>query len=232
MNNTPRHFDAVFISDLHLGNAFVDVTLLRNFLDAIRPRTDVLYLVGDIFDAWRHCNPSDFIELFQGFKKIVFIRGNHDCQFAGPSNPLPTPAIDGEKMTWNGRSGVVTHAQIFDANFDKASRWAVFTDTLIYWFSRLIRLDVKKHLGAIGRNYSDRIEKSCCTISRVFAEDFVIIGHTHYGGERVVGEVKLFNLGSWLTDPFALFKSGDDYVFRKITADALLPASEEFRKFF
>lgn len=228
MDENIKHYDAVFISDLHLGNDFVNIPLLRKFLETIKDHTACLYLVGDIFDSWRHCKPSDYIDMFHGFKKIVYVRGNHDGQFAGQKNPLPEPAVDSEQICWNGKAGAVTHAHYFDAKFAKSSWWATSLDAIIYRVSRLINFDLKESLGQIGRNYSNKIEESC-SIGRLFAVDFMIIGHTHYGSERVVNGVRLFNLGSWLTEPFALFKANDSYSFQKVTADSLVPEPEEFK---
>lgn len=226
------HYEAVFISDLHLGNDFVDVELLKKFLQTIKEKTAALYLVGDVFDSWRHCKPAKFLEMFEGFNKIVFIMGNHDGAFAGAENPLNSPAIISEILCWNKINGIVTHAHLFDPHFENSSWWATLLDALIYKVSRLINYDLKESLGKIARDYSAKIEENSSLASEEFHGDFMIIGHTHYGGDRIVNGVRLFNLGSWLTEPFAFFKKGDSFVFKKIEENALLPSESDFKKFF
>ena len=224
-------YDAVYISDLHLGNRFVDQDLLKQFLAGIKTQTRALYLVGDIFDAWRSCVPGDYLEMFSGFNEIIYIRGNHDGAFAEAQNPLPGAAVDSQKICWNGKNGVVTHAHLFDANFDKDSLWSRLADAAIYRFSRMIHCDLKANLGKIGENYSRKIEQSCAQIGQVFAVDFMIIGHTHYGGAKTLDGIKIFNLGSWLTVPYALFKAGDSYWFGVIEKGASFPAGQMFKPF-
>ncbi|EKD81342.1 MAG: hypothetical protein ACD_39C01853G0001, partial [uncultured bacterium] len=146
-------------------------------------------------------------------------------------NPLPGTAVDSQKICWNGKNGVVTHAHLLDANFAKDSLWSRFADAAIYRFSRMIHCDLKAKLGKIGANYSSKIEQSCAQISQVFAIDFMIIGHTHYGGEKTRDGLKIFNLGSWLTVPYALFQAGDSYWFGAIERGATPPGSQMFKPF-
>lgn len=224
-------FDAVFISDLHLGNKFVDRILLKQFLDLIKSETATLYLTGDVFDAWRHCQPVDYLDMFDGFRQIVYIRGNHDGIFAEQQNPLPAAAIDSHKLCWNGKNGMVTHAHLFDKHFDKDSWWARFADATIYRVSRLLGCDLKAKIGRLGNLYSCQIENACTQIGQLFELDFMVIGHTHYGGERNLNGIRLFNLGSWLTTPYALFRTGDSYCFCSIDKNTMLPEQNKFKSF-
>lgn len=222
-------YDAVFISDLHLGNGFVDLSLLKNFLTDIKGRTARLFLVGDIFDLWRGCRPSEFADLFTGFEKIIYIRGNHDGINADSDNPFPDAAVDSELLKLGDRKGIVTHAHFFDANFDKDSLWARIADAAIYRVSRILNWDIKAHLGFIGQNYSDKIENSAATIGEMFGMNFMIIGHTHYGGSKLLKGIRLFNLGSWITRPYALFLRDNRYCFSPIKTGESLPDEKEFQ---
>lgn len=224
----PDRYDAVFISDIHFGNRFADTGRLRVFLDLLRDRVEALYLVGDIFDAWRNCSPQDFTGLFAGFKRLVFIRGNHDGRFAGPDNPFPGAAIDSEVLTWRGRPGLVTHAHFFDEEFENTPWWGRIADSLTYFLSGLLGKDLKKMIGAAGSKYSEKIEDETAKMAGLFKYDFVVMGHTHYGGDRTVRGIRLFNLGSWLTEPYALFKCGDRLAMKKIAADDFFPGPDDF----
>ena len=86
-----RH--AYFASDFHLGTPTPEQSRLREravvaWLDSIRPRAEVIFLVGDVFDFWfeyKHTIPKGFIrlqgklaELTDAGTRIVLFTGNHD----------------------------------------------------------------------------------------------------------------------------------------------------------
>lgn len=82
-----------FASDFHLGTPTPEQSRAREqavvaWLDHIRPRADVIFLVGDVFDFWfeyKHTIPKGFIrlqgklaELTDAGTRVVLFTGNHD----------------------------------------------------------------------------------------------------------------------------------------------------------
>ena len=82
-----KKYRAIFLSDVHLGTRGCRAELLAEFL--AKYNSDILYLVGDIFDGWQiqrgwHWPSSHnevvqrIIEKAQNGTRVVFIPGNHD----------------------------------------------------------------------------------------------------------------------------------------------------------
>jgi UDP-2,3-diacylglucosamine pyrophosphatase LpxH len=87
LDREPRKYRALFLSDLHLGTKTAQVDALLEFLK--HHDADVIYLVGDIVDGWRHAlivvlaagaqrrGAEAFAQGAQG-ARIVYVPGNHD----------------------------------------------------------------------------------------------------------------------------------------------------------
>lgn len=83
----PRHYRAIWISDIHLGTRGCNADLLLDFLRSTE--SDYLYLVGDIVDFWRlrkswywRQSHNDVIQkILRKARKgtrVIYIPGNHD----------------------------------------------------------------------------------------------------------------------------------------------------------
>ena len=85
--------DIYFISDVHMDGDASDrerekERRLISFLDGIREKAEVLYIVGDLFDFWfeyRKAVPNRYFrilrklsEIVDSGTRVVFIPGNHD----------------------------------------------------------------------------------------------------------------------------------------------------------
>jgi UDP-2,3-diacylglucosamine pyrophosphatase LpxH len=80
------HYNAVFISDTHLGTKSCKAQRLHKFLDSFT--SDYLFLVGDIIDGWalrrRHHWPKTHTEVLRRILKlserckVIYLPGNHD----------------------------------------------------------------------------------------------------------------------------------------------------------
>ena len=83
----PRHFRAIFLSDIHLGTRGCQAEMLLDFLR--HHDAETFYLVGDIVDGWRLKRMgywpqahNDVVQklMRKGRKgaRIVYTPGNHD----------------------------------------------------------------------------------------------------------------------------------------------------------
>lgn len=223
-----KNFDMVFISDLHLGNKFVDIKLLEKFLAEIKSQAKTLCLVGDVFDSWRNCKPEDFEYLFKDFAEIKYVIGNHDRKFA-QNNPFKQEAVKSVPLNWSDTEGIITHGHFFDPNFNHTSVFGRIIDSAIYNISRLIGRDLKNCIQKWTDKYGKKLETTGSSSSELFFNKVIIMGHTHAGGFREINDTKIYNLGSWLTVPWAFFKQGEKYAFKKIENNYLLPREEDFR---
>src|SRR5262249_27652867 len=134
VDEQPRHYRTLFISDVHLGARGCQADKLLDFLrlnDA-----DVVYLVGDIVDGWqlksgwyRPQAHNDVVQklLRKGRKgaRMIYVPGNHDevlrefygVHFGG-IEVVESALHDGA----DGRRYLVTHGDQFDL-IVKNARW-------------------------------------------------------------------------------------------------------------
>lgn len=224
MNNL--EYKSVFISDTHLGNRFSDIDLLEKYLAQLKNKTDKLYLVGDIFDAWRTNDIQTYDYLFDGFKNVSYISGNHDLQFT-IQNPFNLNASRSEHIALGKRTGIATHGHFFDSPINRGNVIGIILDKLAYSISSRIGWNLRDLTIFMRKRIAVKLEKNVAEKATVFRKDFVIMGHTHEGGTTIIDEVKIFNLGSWLSKPWAFYITGDNkYAICKIKKQNLFPKSQ------
>lgn len=115
-----------FLSDLHLGAAYLDRPRLReqmvvDFLYTIEPDAKSLYLVGDILDYWfeyRTVVPRGHVRFFGALAaladkgvKITWLIGNHDIWlFDYLRDEIGIEVVDGSVTTQiDGRNFFISH---------------------------------------------------------------------------------------------------------------------------
>lgn len=118
--------NAYFLSDLHLGAPYFSDSReserrVVDFLDSIKDKADVIYLLGDILDYWyeyRYVVPRGFVrffgklaELSDSGVRIVWFIGNHDIWiFDYLPNELGIEVVDGIKVECiDGKYFLMTH---------------------------------------------------------------------------------------------------------------------------
>lgn len=120
-------WNAVFISDVHLGTRHCHAAELADFLDGLRCRQ--LYLVGDIVDLWwmmqrrsqwsgAHTRVIEALHaLHARGTEIIYVPGNHDrplrrvCGLMLPRMRVRRRVVH---VTADGRRLLVTHGDDFD----------------------------------------------------------------------------------------------------------------------
>ena len=123
----PRPWNAVFISDVHLGTRHCHAAELADFLDGLRCKQ--LYLVGDIVDLWwiaqrrsqwsgAHTRVIEALHaLHARGTEIIYVPGNHDrslrrvCGLMLPGMRVRRRAVH---VTADGRRLLVTHGDDYD----------------------------------------------------------------------------------------------------------------------
>ncbi|MDA3922835.1 MAG: UDP-2,3-diacylglucosamine diphosphatase [Salinisphaera sp.] len=136
-----HRYRSVWISDFHLGTRGCRAERLLDFLAAVR--CDILYLVGDIIDAWalkKACYwPATHSAVIQAVltmhrehgTRVVYVPGNHD-EVLRDFLPLDLAGIEvcNECVhdTADGRRYLVVHGDAFDAVCTEARWLAVLGD--------------------------------------------------------------------------------------------------------
>ena len=225
-------YDYVFISDTHLGSKFAKTALLETFLKGLSPYTKNLFLVGDTFDFWKpDIKDVDILPFFRDFAQIYYLIGNHDlCLknliFLSP-NILEEAHFEYQQMVWH-----ITHGHAFDPSFGHSSWLNTMLDKVLYNLSKLLHWDIRTSLHFLTEKHYQGI--SSITTQKMQKQyedtpfDVLICGHTHCPESKKINSFHVFNLGSWMQRPFALFVKGEQYAFIEITKDKLCPQEEDF----
>lgn len=227
-----RRYRTVWISDIHLGTAGCNATLLVDFLHSIECET--LYLVGDIIDGWRlrkgwywPASHNDVVrrvlKLARKGTRVVYIPGNHDemmRDYAGLTFGGVEIALEAIHETADGRKLMVVHGDMFDGVIIYA-RWLAFLGDQAY----TMLLKANQWLNAIRRrlqlpywSLSARLKKKVKNAVQFITEyetvvareavhrgvDGVVCGHIHCAEIREIGGITYYNDGDWVESCTAL----------------------------
>lgn len=164
MPRTPKHYRALFISDVHLGSKGCQAEALYEFLET--HTTDTLYLVGDIIDGWRlkkkwffpqsHTNVIEAIlSMAKKGTDVYYIAGNHDEFLRGF---LRFKMNFGEVKLSNremhigvdGRHYLVVHGDMFDGLMRADRKWIMHLGdnayNLLLWINTKLNF-IRRKLG-------------------------------------------------------------------------------------
>lgn len=234
---TPRHYRAIFISDIHLGTRRAKTAALLDFLRATE--SDQLYVVGDFIDNWSlrkawywDQQHNDVIQklLRKARKgtKLVYIPGNHDENFRNFLNlRFGRVAVLEEAihLCANGRRYLVLHGDKFDGVVRFAPWLARLGDTA-YEFSMHLNAGVNQvrrffrlPYWSLSAYLKYRVKKAVEFISHfedavvreARARDCqgVICGHIHTPDNRDIGGIHYLNDGDWVESCTALVEHAD-----------------------
>ena len=233
----PRHYRAIFISDLHLGTKRAQTSALLDFLRMTE--SDQLYIVGDFIDNWSlrkawHWDQehNDVIQklLRKARKgtKLIYIPGNHDENFRNFLNlRFGRVAVLEEAVHINatGKRYLVLHGDKFDGVVRFAPWLAKLGDTAYE-----VSMDLNKALNGVRRLFrlpywslsaylKNRVKKAVEFISH-FEEAVVrdarsrncqgvICGHIHTPDDRMIDGIHYLNDGDWVESCTALVEHHD-----------------------
>jgi UDP-2,3-diacylglucosamine pyrophosphatase LpxH len=224
--DAPRHYRALFISDVHLGTKGCQAGRLLEFLR--HHDADSIYLVGDIVDGWQLKNgwywPQAHNDVLQKFlrrarkgTRLVYVPGNHD-EFLRSYFGVHFGGIEvvGETVhvAADGRRYLVTHGDQFDMVV-KHARWlaplgdhayalSVASNKSTNWVRRRFGLSAwslskwakQKVKNAV--NYTGEFEHALAAQARRHSCDGVICGHIHHPANREIGGARYVNCGDWV----------------------------------
>lgn len=239
MSSSPDNLMSVyFFSDVHLGlgsreKERAKEDRLLQFFDAIRPNTDQLFIVGDLFDFWfdyKTVIPRGFHRTLAGLQAFVdrkatvhYLIGNHDC--------------------WMGdffetEIGVVLHRNPFMADIQGKNVYIHHGDGLadndlgyrmikpvlrnplairMYrWLHPDIGVPIARGTSRSSREYTTVKHYGEGTGMLRNAQDFmaagadiVVMGHHHQASRHDFPEGTYVNLGEWITrSTYAVMENG------------------------
>jgi len=233
----PRHFRALFLSDVHLGTRGCQADLLLDFLRLHDAET--VYLVGDIVDGWRlkrswywPQSHNDVVQkiLRKGRKgaRIVYLPGNHDeflrdylgSHFGGVEivDSLVHESADGRRF-------VVIHGDQFDVVVRNA-KWLAHLGDWAYTFALGVNTGFNIARRRLGFGYWSlsawaklkvknavsfigAFEQALTTEARRLGADGVICGHIHHAAIHDRFGITYVNTGDWVESCTAVAEHHD-----------------------
>src|SRR5262245_7916781 len=219
-------FDAVIISDLHLGSANCQARPLVQFLERIvrgELRTARLILNGDVFDSIdfrrlkkHHWKVLSLLRKLSDHVEIVWICGNHDGSAEVVSHLLGVTVCEEYVLTSGGEKVLVLHGHRFDEFIDNHPVLTFLADCV---YSFLQRLDRDHYWARLAKRSSKTFLRCARQIeekSKEYAARHhyraVCCGHTHQAAENRNGPVHYFNGGCWTEMPCTYLTVRDGHV--------------------
>jgi UDP-2,3-diacylglucosamine pyrophosphatase LpxH len=208
-------YDALIISDIHLGSENCQAKNLCTFLEAIAEGelpTARLILNGDVFDSIdfrrlkkSHWKVLSLLRKLSDRLSIVWICGNHDEPAEFLSHLLGVEVASEYVLESGGRRILVLHGHRFDEFLD-AHPVLTRVGDFIYWV--LQKID-RTHTFA---KFAKKSSKTFLRCSQVIEErairyaaamdcTAVCCGHTHLAVNNRAGPIHYYNGGCWTELP-------------------------------
>jgi UDP-2,3-diacylglucosamine pyrophosphatase LpxH len=232
-----ERFRTLFISDIHLGTKGCQAELLLDFLrwhDA-----DLIYLVGDIVDAWRLKSgwywPQTHNDVVQKLlrkarkgTRIVYIPGNHDeflRDFPGHHFGGVEVVEEAIHEAADGRRYLVMHGDRFDVVVRHA-RWLALLGDWAYVTALAVNTVlnvVRRRLGLTywslsawaklkvknAVSFIGQFEETLAREARRLNCDGVVCGHIHHAAKRDLDGIAYVNTGDWVESCTAAIEHHD-----------------------
>jgi len=216
---------AIFVADAHLRKpGDLNYLVMLDFLEEQRGRTDMLVLLGDIFEFWigknkvaaDHAPLVDALErLHQQGTKLVYVEGNHDFHL-GPvfTEQLACQVFpDGGSIELDGKKVYLAHGDLANPDDTGYHRLrSFFRSGLVRFLIRalpdVLLRSIASRAGSLSKkNYGgQRNNWPARKLLIPFAETFiatghqaVVTGHFHQPFHEKLGDGELIALGDWIT---------------------------------
>ncbi len=238
-------FDAVVISDIHLGSDNCQAKYLAHFLGEVRRgsmRAQRLILNGDVFDSidFRRLKKHHW-KILSELRKladeidVVWINGNHDGPAEIVSHLLGVRCADEMVVETGGRKVLFLHGHRFD---EFITRYPVITWFADKAYNLLQKLDKSHYFAKLAKQKSktflrcaQKIETDAMKYAAKLGCAAVCCGHTHMPVANTAGPVHYFNSGCWTEKPchYLTVKDGEIAVcsYTEGVTDAVLDADLE-----
>lgn len=220
--------ETLFLSDVHLGlgtrsEERAKEDRLLAFLEAARPSTEELYILGDLFDLWfeyRTVIPKGFHRTLSAIQRytdegipVNFLTGNHDFWMGDffETELGVSVLTDPTEVTVQGKRVYLHHGDGLGLNdpgyrFIKPILRSRLSIRLYRWLHPDIGVRLARGSSRSSRAYTSAkdfgedegmIEHATAKIAA--GADVVVMGHRHVPVLRQIGTGVYVNLGDWIT---------------------------------
>ncbi|MEN8687800.1 MAG: UDP-2,3-diacylglucosamine diphosphatase [Desulfuromonadales bacterium] len=216
---------AIFVADAHLRKpGDPNYLMMLDFLEEQRGRTDILVLLGDIFEFWigKRRVIADHVPLIDALERLhrqgtqlVYVEGNHDFHL-GPvfTERLACQVLpDGGSIELDGKKVYLAHGDLAnpdDAGYRRLRR--LFRSGLVRILIRTLPNVLLLGMAALASSLSKqsnggkRDKWPAREMLKPYAEAIlatgqqaVVIGHFHQPFHEKLGDGELIALGDWIT---------------------------------
>ena len=216
-------FEAILLSDLHLGAEACQVEPLQEFIDTL-PATARLILNGDVLEntefrlTKQHWRVLSQLRKLADKLELVWVRGNHDYDAESVAHLIGAHFVAEYTFETGGRRVLCVHGDAWDRFL---TDHPIITNLADWFYLRMQRWSrrlannakrsSKTFLRCVDRVRTEAIEYG--TAKRV---DVVVCGHTHFAEEPVgdaAAACAYYNTGCW-TDHHCHYLSVRDGQFQ------------------
>jgi len=208
-------FDAIVLSDIHLGSSNCQAKSLVRFLEKVADEeivTSRLVLNGDVFDSidFRRLNKNHWkvlslIRKLSDRIEIIWVSGNHDGSPDLISHLLGVTVEEETVLKSGGRDILFLHGHRFD-DFIDAHPILTWVGDCIYLF--LQWLDKTHSFAKLAKKGSktflrcaQKIEDGAIEYARKKGCKTVCCGHTHHAVAKCELPIAYYNSGCWTELP-------------------------------
>lgn len=204
-------YDAIVVSDFHLGSDVCQAKKLNRFLDLIDSGelpTKELILNGDVFDSWdfrrlckQHWKVLSGVRKISDKIKVIWVNGNHDGPAEIVSHLLGVHVVEEYIFRSGEKTVMALHGHQFD-NFITDHPFLTYLADFFYYL--LQKLDPSYYWARRAKKASktflrcsQKVEDEARKYSKKKNCDTVCCGHTH----MEVASPGYYNSGCWTELP-------------------------------
>lgn len=227
-------FDAILISDLHLGSESCQVEPIHEFLESL-PTTNRLILNGDVLENTEYRLTKQHWRVLSALRKLadkmelVWVRGNHDYDAESVAHLIGATFVPEYSFESGGRQVLCVHGDAWDRFL---TDHPLITNIADWFYLRMQRWS--RRLANSAKRSSktflrcvDRVRTEAIEFGKAKGADVVVCGHTHFAeepGPLSPMSPAYFNTGCW-TDHHCHYLTVQDGCFQlaEVYANTLLP---------
>lgn len=219
-------YDAIVLSDVHLGSPTCQAKALSHFLKRLADgslRTSRLILNGDVFDSFdfrrlrkNHWKVLSLLRKLSDQVEIIWLSGNHDGSVEILSHLLGVTVKDEYILETGRRRVLILHGHAFDDFLDAHPFLTWLSDVIYLMLQRLDRTHTfaktAKKGSKIFLRCAHKIQQGALEYARRQGCDAVCCGHTHLPACREGAPVDYFNSGCWTEAPGTYLTVADGHI--------------------
>jgi len=216
-------YDAVLISDLHLGAESCQVESLQEFIESLPP-TEKLILNGDVLEntefrlTKQHWRVLSKLRKLADQMEIVWVRGNHDFDAESVAHLIGATFVPEYTFESGGRQILCVHGDAWDRFL---TDHPIITNLADWFYLRMQRWS--RRLANSAKRSSktflrcvDRVRAEAIEYGKAKRADVVVCGHTHFAEEHsqlISSSCVYYNTGCW-TDHHCHYLTVQDGFFQ------------------